>query len=107
MTTYNSVIMTVGRLSVADATFGNNTIHVFPNPNNGSFTLQITPDVNLNEEVTVMITNMLGQQVYKENIPVSGALSKQIHINSVANGTYILSIKSATISKVIPLTIKQ
>ena len=38
-----------------------NSIYAYPNPNNGSFTLNIPSPTK--EDATIIITNMLGQQV--------------------------------------------
>ncbi len=60
-------------------------IKVFPNPTNGTFTLQIN---NFNEEnVIVSIENNLGETVYSN-------LSKEINLQNLTSGTYFLHVKS-------------
>ena len=50
-----------GPLSVAPGSAGKEGISLFPNPNSGKFTINCTSKEN--EEVKIVVTNMLGQQV--------------------------------------------
>lgn len=58
-------------------------LEIFPNPNNGNFTL----NTNKNELGIISILNMLGDIVYTENIKIPTAT---IQIDFLANGVYFI-----------------
>ncbi|MBS1773882.1 MAG: T9SS type A sorting domain-containing protein [Bacteroidetes bacterium] len=65
-----------------------NVFYVVPNPNNGYFTLQ--GKVIDNQPISVEITNMVGQIVYKGRLtPANGYINNEIKLD-VLNGVYIL-----------------
>ena len=84
-------------------------IHVIPNPNKGVFTIKGTLGITNDEEVSVEITDMVGQRVYKEKVKVTGgAINKQIQFNgNIANGMYLLSLHSSVANDVFHIIIEQ
>jgi len=80
-----------------------------PNPNKGTFTLKGSLGTSTDEEITVEVTNMLGQVVYNGNIVAhNGELNEKISLKSdLANGMYILSLRSGTDSKVFHVAIEK
>ncbi len=68
-------------------------INIYPNPNNGGFTLTIT---NANSEGVMEITDALGQIIMSENIaPVNGTYTKALDLSTHANGIYFLKVTTA------------
>lgn len=66
---------------------------IYPNPNNGVFTvnLQSVKDQNF----TIKVLNILGQTVYKRTfVHLSGIYSDPIQLTSVSNGIFFLQIES-------------
>ena len=60
-----------------------NNIIVFPNPNNGAFTLQVESEKVKGESGTIKVYNMLGEKVYSnqftiDNSPFTINLSSQL-----------------------------
>ncbi|MEO6883644.1 MAG: PKD domain-containing protein [Bacteroidia bacterium] len=71
-----------------------NSFSVFPNPNNGNFTLHFT--VNKMSDYTIEIHNVVGQIVYKENLGnFLGTYSKQINLAGFGKGIYMLSLRNS------------
>jgi hypothetical protein len=66
------------------------SIVLYPNPNHGSFTLEmnsLTP-----QNIKVEITNSLGMTVYSENgVTFSGKILKPITLNNISSGVYFLT----------------
>ena len=74
---------------------------VAPNPNKGTFTVQGTFGNTTEEEVSLTLTNMLGQSVYTANVPVhNGTINEQVALNNVAAGNYLLNVSCGADSKV-------
>jgi PKD repeat protein len=68
-----------------------NTSGIYPNPNNGNFTIEMNSLIPQN--ITLEITNSVGVRVYTENdITFSGKLLKNISMSTVSPGVYFLSI---------------
>jgi uncharacterized protein YjdB len=83
-------------------------VRVIPNPNGGTFTITGNSGVVSSEEVEVEITNMLGQVVYRTRVMTQrGVINEQVQMNNnMANGTYMLTIKSRTNSRTFHFVMK-
>ena len=84
-------------------------IRMLPNPNNGTFTLTGKLSAIANEEITVQITTMPGREVYKQVINAQGGLiNEQIKLNgSLANGMYLLNVKTGKENNVLHFVIEK
>ena len=68
-------------------------LQIFPNPNNGVFTL-IFDDFS-DEKFSVEIVNSIGKQVFvKQFEPLNESFVNVFEMNSLAKGIYFLNIKS-------------
>ena len=66
---------------------------VYPNPNQGSFTLELSTDIV--DKVNLKVVNALGYSVFEESdVHVNTGFSKVIDISSEANGIYMLIVES-------------
>lgn len=74
---------------------GNNlSASIFPNPNNGSFNLELKSLKNLRADI--QIVNNLGSVLYEENgIQINGELHKNFNLN-LGGGIYFLVIRSGS-----------
>ena len=80
---------TVGFGSVSN---GDLTIRVLPNPNNGSFKLEINNSDN--ENVTIRIFNAASDLVFEqENIQVNGKYTKLINLIDQSDGVYLMQVE--------------
>jgi PKD repeat protein len=69
----------------------NTRIQVFPNPNNGSFTIKL--NLNTNEVVDLRIFSALNEIVFEEkNVITENDYTKIINLSKYANGIYYLQI---------------
>jgi len=67
------------------------TFNVFPNPNDGTFNIELVGDAEENIELTVL--DMLGQAIYTDNYDFySGELNTQIDLQNITPGTYIIKL---------------
>lgn len=86
--TYNIVndgVLSTGIKNLA----GNSTLSLYPNPNAGSFTVDLGTDKN--ENVTVVIADMVGKTIYTNNL---NAVEGKFDLNGInaANGQYLITI---------------
>jgi PKD repeat protein len=66
-------------------------IALYPNPNNGKFTL--TMNANGNQNVNIVIYSSTGIQVYSANdVKISGKTTKNIDLSNLAKGIYNLKV---------------
>ncbi|MBX9852826.1 MAG: glycoside hydrolase family 9 protein [Cytophagaceae bacterium] len=66
-------------------------IHIFPNPNNGSFTLELNPDKDMKVEISVF--NSVGIEVfYSQEELHEGINSKKIDLENIVTGIYYVRV---------------
>jgi glucose/arabinose dehydrogenase len=67
---------------------------VYPNPNNGLFTIQLNMSTTQEEKVKIRVVNVLGQEVYnKEFIANSDYVQETVELdNSLVTGVYTLQV---------------
>jgi len=86
---------------------GNTSITIYPNPNDGVFVIKGSLETVNDEEVSLEITNMTGQVVYKEKLmATNGKLDAQITTGkALPNGVYLLTMRSENVNKVAHIVI--
>ncbi len=106
---FNSVTMHVITVGVKPVTLNGSDIALVPNPNNGQFTLKGSLGTNTDEEIIVEAVNMLGQVVYSQKMTAhNGDVNEHIQLdNSLANGMYLLNLRSGTENKVFHFVVEK
>jgi len=86
----------ITRVGVQQVISVGNDIRLVPNPNKGVFTVKGTLGSPGYEEVTLMVTDMLGQVVYSNTVTAqNGILNEPVLLNNnLANGMYLLNVHS-------------
>ncbi len=84
-------------------------IRLMPNPNRGTFTVKGTLGIAKDAEINADITNMLGQVVYEGVLKAKrGELDTKIEMDkSLANGMYILTLRTEEGQKVFHFVMEQ
>ncbi len=103
------VRMLVSYTGITATTQAGADIKVLPNPNNGTFSIKGNTGSAVDETVTLELTDMLGQVVYRSTtMSNSGVISAQVTAgNNIASGMYLLSVRSATGNNVFHVVIEQ
>ncbi len=106
--TFNSVKMKVTTGFEQPTVTDGSTIRMMPNPNTGEFVVNGTMGTTNDAEVWLQVTDMLGQEVYKGSvIAKAGNLNTAVKLsNTLANGMYMLSVRSGTEKKVFHFVLK-
>jgi hypothetical protein len=109
ITTRKMIVITLKDVAVKQIASLGSDIHLIPNPNKGAFALKGTVDATNNEELNAEITNMLGQVVHKQKIATrNGVVDANIQLGgNLANGMYLLNLRSATANSVFHFVIEQ
>jgi|GEM_PF-6212963 len=72
-----------------------NKLSLYPNPNQGTFTLNAEFTNKVNAPVTLEVINVLGQSVYKAIADGNtGQLNINVHLNDLAPGIYMLRLSA-------------
>ncbi len=77
---------------------------VFPNPNKGSFAIQIESAQTQN--VSVEVLNVAGQTMFGKSLEVDSSNTVQVDLGQVENGIYFVKVSTTTGSKVQKVTIQ-
>jgi hypothetical protein len=78
-------------LNIPEESTNINSLSIFPNPNEGLFTISFKAEIKSNYKIE--ITNSLGQQVYNETInKFVGDYSKKINLVDFGKGVYTISL---------------
>lgn len=105
---FNTVIMNVVPNSVIDAAAYNN-LTVVPNPTTGEIKLSGIVGYTVGEEISITVTNVLGQSVYTRKVVLkNGNINERIVLgNNIADGTYMLSVNGNLGAKVFHIVLKR
>ncbi len=97
----------VDHTGVAQVATGSN-YSVFPNPSKGMFTIKGSTAAGMDEELTIELTDVLGQVVFTHQVMAAkGVVNETISAGTLANGIYVLGIRSANEYKVVHVVIAQ
>ena len=66
-------------------------LNIFPNPSSNIFNLEFNSDSN----AEILVTNILGEQVYFESVQSVGKFNTQIDLSNYSKGIYNLTIKTS------------
>ena len=88
---------------------GSGDIRLSPNPNKGQFTISGNVGIAGESEYTLEITDLLGQVIYKTVVTAhNGQLNERVVLdNSVANGMYLLNLRSGNDNRVFHMVVEQ
>jgi len=83
-----------------------NLVSLYPNPTNGILTLQLNTEVN--DGLIFKLCNLLGEVVFEQdNLDFHGFSSKQINLQSISNGIYLVTVQSNKINYSTKIIIQQ
>jgi len=84
-------------------------IRVVPNPNKGAFAIKGSLGTTDDQQVSLEISNMLGQVVYSNNVTAhNGIINEPVQLsNTMANGMYLLTVRSGSENTTFHFVIEQ
>jgi len=108
VTSFEWVYITVAPVGVNQLANTGSDINVLPNPNKGEFMVTGFLGTQTDEDVSMEITDILGQVVYKKKVTAqNGRLNEKIILANTANGMYILTLHSDIENRVFHIVVEQ
>ena len=109
LTTSKYVIIRLLGVGVAQVSSASSDVRLVPNPNKGTFSVTGNLGTSIDQEVTLEVTNMLGQVIYTGKTRTqNGSINEHIQLGSnLPNGMYILDLRSGTEKSVFHFVIEQ
>ncbi len=106
--TTNTVHINVSNVGVANVS-GAFDVRLVPNPSKGDFIIKGNVSGIGSEDVMIEITDMLGQVVHTGKADVrNGSIDEHIQLDrSLANGIYIVNLRSSSVTKAVHLVLQQ
>jgi uncharacterized protein YjdB len=97
----SNAIEVTSPVGVSTLNVGTSDFNLFPNPNTGSFSLKGTITNGTDKELTIEVSNMLGQVVYTgATTPRNGQVDYQVKLaGDMAAGNYIIRISSDEVNQ--------
>jgi len=107
--TTGTVGISVGNLGVNNSMSATFDVKIFPNPNKGVFTLKGSIGTAADETVTVEVTDILGQVIYKNNVTAhNGVINETVSLGGMLdNGMYMLNLHGGTVNRIFHFVIEK
>ncbi len=108
-TTYAWVYISVHPVGISQLTAGNGNMSIIPNPTTGDFEIKGTTGRTNDEDISIEITDLLGQVVYKGMTTTHhGVVDTRVALsNDLANAMYLVSLRSGGETSVFHLVLKR
>lgn len=74
-------------------TFESNDFVIYPNPNNGTFTIQLTAT---SSDVALNVHDLRGRLILTKNLKASGLVNEQISLADAQSGIYLVTIQDGS-----------
>jgi hypothetical protein len=72
-------------------TFGLTDFSLYPNPNNGNFTVQFSSETS--SDVNVTVHDLRGRQVYTKSFQNNGLFNQELKLNNTSSGIYLVTVQ--------------
>jgi subtilisin family serine protease len=91
---YGAVVRSIQTVGISTLSSNNLSCKLYPNPNNGSFSIDYT--ASREQELSMTLTNITGQELYTDSWKVSsGPNSHSLSLPALAEGIYLARVSSA------------
>lgn len=71
--------------------FGLESFTIYPNPNNGNFTVQFNS--NSSNEIKIGVIDMRGREVFSKSYQNSGLFNQNLQLNNLQAGVYLVNVQ--------------
>ena len=74
--------------------FGLEGFTLYPNPNNGSFTVQFSSDST--NDINIAVYDMRGRQIFGNVYTNTGLISKELNLQGIQSGVYLVNVEDGS-----------
>jgi len=78
---------------LSSETFESNDFVIYPNPNNGTFTIQLTAT---SSDVALNVHDLRGRLILSKNLKASGLINEQVSLKNAQTGIYLVAIQDGS-----------
>ena len=93
--TFNSFTLTLCQTTttyqLSNESFGLSNFKIYPNPNNGNFTVQF--DSNSGNDIKVAVHDIRGRQIFDKSYANNGLFSENLSLSNVQAGIYLVTVQ--------------
>ena len=72
-------------------TFGLTDFSLYPNPNNGTFTVQFSSETS--NDVNITVHDLRGRQIYTKAFQNNGLFNQELQLNNTSSGIYLVTVQ--------------
>lgn len=99
----NNVYYSLNSRFFAIVSLGNNEnqlsdFSMYPNPNNGNFTIQFTSSSS--NDIKIGVHDMRGRQIFDKSYTNTGVFNQNIQLNNLQSGVYLVSVQDGDTKEV-------
>ena len=76
---------------LAAVSFGLTNFTLYPNPNNGNFTIQFSSESS--NDVNIKVHDLRGRQVFAKSFQNNGLFNQELNLNNTASGIYLVTVQ--------------
>lgn len=84
--------------------FGLDNFGIFPNPNNGNFSVKF--DSNSSNEISIEVHDIRGRQIFNKAYQNTGLFEQNVQLNNVETGVYMVTVKDGNRKEVKKIVIE-
>ncbi|MCK5855992.1 MAG: T9SS type A sorting domain-containing protein [Bacteroidales bacterium] len=81
-------------LGIGSASVNGISMLLFPNPNNGNFTLEINSTSNKTQDYQLEVYSVMGKLIHQEKLSGNANIKKQMHFETLSKGVYFVRLRS-------------
>ena len=78
---------------LSSESFETNDFVIYPNPNNGTFNIQLTAN---SDDVALSVHDLRGRLILSKNLEASGLVNEQISLSNAQTGIYLVTIQDGS-----------
>lgn len=91
-------------VTLSSNSFGLQDFNLFPNPNNGNFTIQFNS--NSGNEIKVNVHDMRGREIFNRTYSNNGFFNEDLQLNNVQSGVYLVNVQDGNRKEVKKIVVK-
>jgi hypothetical protein len=81
-------------IGFAQAVGNSLNLRLYPNPNKGQFTLEISSNSHKPQEYQLEIYSVMGKLIHQEQISGGASITKQMHLETLSKGVYFIWLRN-------------